>query len=323
MARNQVRDAGQWCARRQKICECERTEPPQHRRYRCPVTTILLSSTWLLCCAASVAGQSRQSITIAAVVNSADFQPGMPQKGSLASIFTTGLEGEPQIVTSTQNPLSNVLNGVSVWVDSVPAPILSIAFRKEYQQINFQVPWELVRDPVYVEVLQNGTRAYREENQPKAFSVFFSDATGRGIVQHSSDYSLVTTENPASPGEYLVAYGINLGPVSNAQKSGVRAPVDPLAVSMTPGSPQQGICSMEDVLTIGLSTTTPSYVGLSPELVGVYQINFQVPLSVLAGDSFMTFVRALTVNPFGPCRGSGLGNIGTIKTSRAVNLPIR
>src|SRR5580704_5795350 len=36
-----------------------------------------------------------QPIQIIALTNSADFQPGLPQKGSLASIFCTGLQGGP------------------------------------------------------------------------------------------------------------------------------------------------------------------------------------------------------------------------------------
>src|ERR1700676_1029921 len=84
---------------------------------------------------------SAQTINIVAVTNSADFATGLPQKGSLASIFCTGLQGEPGIVSATQYPLSNRVNDISVWINSVPAPILAIAFQDGYQQINVQVPW--------------------------------------------------------------------------------------------------------------------------------------------------------------------------------------
>jgi uncharacterized protein (TIGR03437 family) len=267
--------------------------------------------------------QTTQTITIAAVTNSADFQLGLPQRGSLASIFVTGLEGGPGVITATPYPLTNVLNGISVWINFLPAPILSIAFESGYQQINVQVPWEGQRDPLYVEIFQNGIRAHAEDTQASAFSVFFSDASGYGIVQHASDYSLVTPRNPAHPGEYLIAYGVNLGPVGNTPRSGTPAPSDPLAMSIAAGSAEGGICGMDDAINVGSATVKPSYVGLAPGVVGVYQINFQVPASVAVGDLLLGFARTVIVNPFGACHGSGLGNIISTKTSRAIILSIR
>lgn len=271
-----------------------------------------------------LAGQTTQTITIAAVTNSADFQPGLPQKGSLASIFTTGLQGSPGVYAAAPRyPLSNELGGVSVWVNFLPAPILAIAFLDGYQQINVQVPWEGQRAPLYVEVFQNGIRAHTEETQTSGFSVFFADANGYGIVQHAADYSLVTTQNPAHAGEYLVAYGINLGPVDNTPSSGMPAPAQPLAISVAPGSPENGICRMDDVVSIGSANAVPQYVGLTPGSVGVYQVNFQVPASAGVGDLPLTLTRTLTANPFGACQGSGLGHTRTSSSSRAVSLPVR
>src|SRR5437868_4401498 len=138
------------------------------------------------------------NIEIIAVTNSADFQPGLPQRGSLASIFCTGLQGTLGIVSATTHPLPYDLAGVSVWVNSVPAPILAVAFESGYQQINIQVPWELQRDPFSVDVFQNGLQAHTENaSAGPEWSVFFRDATGHAIVQHAADYSVVTSRNPA------------------------------------------------------------------------------------------------------------------------------
>jgi uncharacterized protein (TIGR03437 family) len=267
--------------------------------------------------------QVNQTIAITAVTNSADYQPGLPQKGSLASIFVTGLQGTQGVITGTQYPLSNILNGISVWINFLPAPILAIAFENGYQQINVQVPWEGQRDPLYVEVFQNGIRAHTENTQSTGFSVFFSDANGYGIVQHAVDYSPVTAQNPAHAGEYLVAYGVNLGPINNTPPNGVPAPFDPLAASIPPGTPEQGICGMNDAVTIGSARSVPTYVGLAPGSVGVYQINFQVPSSAGIGDLPLAFIRTLTVYTFGPCLGSGLGNTSATNSSRTVSLPVR
>jgi uncharacterized protein (TIGR03437 family) len=239
------------------------------------------------------------------------------------SIFLTGLQGAPGVITATEYPLSNVLNGISVWINFLPAPTLAIAFENSWQQINVQVPWEGQRDPLYVEVFQNGIRAHTENTQANGFSVFFSDANGHGVVLHATDYSPVTTQSPAHPGEYLIAYGINLGPVSNTPASGTQAPSSPLAISIPPGSRANGICGQNDSINVGAASVVPSYVGLAPGFVGVYQINFQLPASVSGGDLTLSFARTLVFYPFGPCPGSGLGDTTGTRTSRGVILPVQ
>jgi hypothetical protein len=87
------------------------------------------------------------------------FSTRTPTTGrDLSSIFVTGLQGEQGTITATTYPLTNELNGISVWVDSFPAPILAIAFLDCYQQINVQVPWE-DPNPKGVQVAQNSVQA--------------------------------------------------------------------------------------------------------------------------------------------------------------------
>jgi uncharacterized protein (TIGR03437 family) len=275
-----------------------------------------------------------QSIQIVALTNSADFQPGLPQKGSLASIFCTGLEGGPGIVAAPpQYPLpTEILTGglsVSVSINFTPAPILAIAFEQGYQQINVQVPWEAPEEPLFVQVFQGSNSAYLVDPNPWVdfpfanpatfrWSVFFVDSQGYAIVQHASNYSQVTKQNPAVPGEFLVAYGINLGPVDNAPASGYPAPFNPLASSQVP----QDACMMSDIVTIGTAPVIPAYVGLAPGIVGVYQVNLQVPANVPAGDQQLVFGRNFLISPFGVCYGSGLDEGGANFTSRSALLPV-
>lgn len=265
--------------------------------------------------------QTAQAITITTVTNSADFQPGFPQKGSLASIFTTGLQGAPGIYNAHPEyyPLANVLNGVEVWINFLRAPILSVAFLNGYQQINVQVPWEGEREPLYVEVFQNGVRAHAEAGQAAEWSVFFADTNGYVVAQHVSDYSAVTPQNPAHAGEYIVAYGINLAPVSPTQVTGVPAPAQPPAISFPPLSMSEGLCGMHDAVSVGPATAGTSYVGLTPGTIGVYQINFQIPKDTGVGDLPLVFLRILNMkNQYAECPGSDI-----TKSSRPVKLPIR
>jgi uncharacterized protein (TIGR03437 family) len=228
-------------------------------------------------------GQTPQSIKIIAVAQSADFQSGIADPGSLSSIFVTGLEGEQGVITAPTYPVSSELNGVSVFIDSYPAPILALAFFEGYQQINVQVPWEDL-NPRVVEVAQNGIQAQTSDTTGALWSVFFSDANGYGVIQHASDYSPVTPQNPAHPGEYIIAYAQNLGPVTSQPATGAPAPFSPLAESFI-GAPRLPGCDRFVDVQIGPAQAYPSYIGLTPGTVGVYQVNLQVPTTMQAGDA--------------------------------------
>lgn len=262
-----------------------------------------------------------QPIQIVAVTNTADFQPGLPQKGSLASIFCTGLQGPAGIVTAPpQYPLPKQIivagSAVSVWINFTPAPILAIAFEDGYQQINVQVPWEAPQYPLFVQVFQGSNSAYLVDANPSVdllaadpsifkWNVFFVDQ-GYAIVQHASDYSAVAKQNPAHAGEFLIAYGLSLGPVDNPPASGNPAPFNPLSRDHVPAS----ACTMFDSVEIGGASAVPTYVGLAPGIAGVYQVNFQLPAGIPSGDQQLKFLRRFLVSPVGQCVGSGMGEVG-------------
>src|SRR5208283_3642887 len=67
------------------------------------------------------------------------FQLGMPAKGSIGTIFCTGLKISG-VVAATSAPLPTALAGVTVTVGGVAAPLFAVADLGGYQQINFQVP---------------------------------------------------------------------------------------------------------------------------------------------------------------------------------------
>jgi len=126
-----------------------------------------------------------QPIQIVALTNSADFQPGLPQKGSLASIFCKGLQGVPGIVTAQpQYPLpTEIVTGgfsIAVAINFTPAPILAIAFEQGYQQINVQVPWEAPGQPLFVQVFQGSNSAYLVDPNPWVDWPFGNPATSGG-----------------------------------------------------------------------------------------------------------------------------------------------
>jgi uncharacterized protein (TIGR03437 family) len=150
--------------------------------------------------------------------------------------------------------------------------------------------------------------------------VFFVNAEGYAIVQHASDYSLVTKQNPAHAGEFLAAYGISLGPVGTPPASGYPAPIGSTIASQAPAG--VGACRMTDSVSVGAGTALPTYVGLAPGTVGVYQVNFQLPANLTSGDQQLEMVRTFLVSPFGDCSSSG-GKSAQTYTSRSALLPVQ
>lgn len=88
---------------------------------------------------------------------------------------------------------------------------------------------------------------------------------------HSATGRLVSTSDPARPLETLGFYGTGFGPVSGTGVAGQ------IAVGQT---------TLADpfTMTIGNFAAMVQYAGLAPGLVGVYQFNVVVPISLAGGD---------------------------------------
>jgi len=138
----------------------------------------------------------------------------MPARGSTGRIFCTGLS-LPDPVTANRTPLPYALAGVGVTIGGAPAPLFAVALLPGYQQINFQVPFEGQfqetqsgqGESTAVVIQQNGNQGSATAPVSESPGEFFQlVGTGYGIFQHGTDYSLVTKDNPAKPGEILVTY---------------------------------------------------------------------------------------------------------------------
>jgi uncharacterized protein (TIGR03437 family) len=101
-------------------------------------------------------------------------------------------------------------------------------------------------------------------------------ATGQMIAQHQSDYSLITETSPAAPGEVIVFYLAGMGLTNPDVPSGTASPSTNLAVPLDAAA-----------LTLNGSPVPAAnilFVGLTPTVVGLYQVDFQVPANTPNGD---------------------------------------
>jgi uncharacterized protein (TIGR03437 family) len=226
-----------------------------------------------------------QSPTVASggVLNAASFAKGQAiTPGSLVSIFGTNLASH--IAEADTIPLSKSLGGVTVeFVNgntTINAPMLYVQpadpANNVGAQLNVQVPWEIVPSgaTANVNVIVNNNGAVSAPAQvlvgPYSPGVFTSN--GLAIVQNP-DGTLAwpagavpgLTTHPAKIGDIVTVYATGLGAVANPPADGANS-LDELRKNLV--TPQ---------ILIGGVSAVVQFSGLSPQFVGVNQINVTVP----------------------------------------------
>ncbi len=158
---------------------------------------------------------------------------------------------------------------------------------------------------------------------------FFSDANGFAVAQHASDFSPVTPDNPAHPGEAIVVYANDFFPVWPSPPVGFQAPLQPLFEDLSSrllGIRGHGYLYLQKYPSLdsrGQSyASTPAletpFQGLAPGLIGVEQINFVVPKNQEAGDWDLFFNAGSC-----PDGSPGIRCSNTAESSPSVKLPVR
>jgi uncharacterized protein (TIGR03437 family) len=203
--------------------------------------------------------------------------------GLLVSLFGSGFSG--QTVAAPSGPLPTELAGVRVTINGTVAPLSLVA----PGQINLLVPPDLAGESAAIQVITGGgasnvVQAILARTSPGIFTAMVSGAR-RSIVLRP-DYSLVTPDRPARPGDVLILMAAGLGAVSPPVPPGVPAPATELSRAVDPGL---------RVYLQGIPVEM-HFSGLAPGFAGVYQVNFTVPggvrtlsaspLAIQTSDSF-------------------------------------
>jgi uncharacterized protein (TIGR03437 family) len=211
----------------------------------------------------------------AVVVNAASFLPGV-SPGGLASIFGQNLSSVTDIVQAGSLPLPVELANVQVFVNGIAAPLFTVAYNGQEDQINFQVPYEAPTGPKAVEIQVFNLGAMVADFQADSFTEdpgVFAYGDNYAVAFLGSDGSLIGPANPAFPGDILVLYTTGLGPLTVDLLDGYGAPTDPLAYTEDPFQ----------VLVDGEACSV-SFSGLAPGFVALYQINLQLPSDLRSGN---------------------------------------
>jgi uncharacterized protein (TIGR03437 family) len=216
------------------------------------------------------------------VVNAGSFTPFTTgiAPGELITLFGTGFATS----NSVDATFPVVLGGVSVRINGRNAPVYVVS----PTQISAIVPYETVEGVAEIQVSRNGTLSnrvtvYVNKTAPGVFAV---PPTGLGYAAAlHPDYSLVTPQNPARPGETIAVYLTGLGITDPQVATGAEGPVNPLAEAV-------------QVIDVSLANRRAKvvYAGLAPTLRGLYQLNFEVPANVAAGDQYLDIGGPDTLN---------------------------
>jgi uncharacterized protein (TIGR03437 family) len=257
------------------------------------------------------------------VVDNAVYQIGATiSPGELVAVrgeqFTTGAP-----VSAKTLPLGTTLGGATVYVNGTAVPTYYVAashVENQGGQITFQVPYSTPSGQATVRVDRNDNGTVQTGNTvsvavasmvPRLLE-FQINVTGNSLTTFNNitteapvgtNYAIATfpdfstfpipttpgvPSRPAKAGDTLVFYGLGFGQTTPAVTEGV-------AVS---GAATVANCLMvfgQSVLPGANIFSIPQYCGLTPGLVGLYQVNAVVPVGTPTGDAVPVFLQVGSV----------------------------
>jgi uncharacterized protein (TIGR03437 family) len=215
------------------------------------------------------------TLNAAGVVNGATFQYGPVAPGEIVSLFGSAIGPPAPAFLTLTNPrlVANSLEGVRVYFDGVPAPLLYASAG----QVNVVVPYSVSGQSTiqlqleYLGVLSNPVTLQVAATSPGVFSITGS-GRGPGAILNTGDGTVNSALNPAARGDWVSIFATGAGVTTPASVDGFVAsaplPVPNAQVSVTMG---------------GLPCPL-NFKGAAPGLVsGVLQINAQVPAGLTPG----------------------------------------
>lgn len=221
------------------------------------------------------------------VVDNALFQIG----GTVAPGGLVAIKGEQFTTGAAQSaatlPLGTSLGGATVYVNNVAARIYYVAAShvvNQGGQLTFQMPYNTPAGQASVRVdrSDNGTvltgntiSVPVQAREPRLLQfplngTEYAIATFTDFTTFPVPVTPGVASRPATAGDTLVFYALGLGQTTPGATEGV-------AVAGAPSIPNCVMAFGQSALPGVTVNATPSYCGLTPGLVGLYQVNVTVP----------------------------------------------
>jgi len=228
------------------------------------------------------------------VENAASYTTSNPP-GSLVAIFGSNLSGETLLASST--PLTAQIQSktetISVTVNGKASPM----FYATPNQASVQLPWETIAGTGSMVVTRNGVKSSAYSFHVATFSpgIFTTTQDGKGmawvinnddgtVAQPAAGWPFPTIKTRAAKaGDNLYFYITGLGPVAPSISDGHA----PCPLSGCPAGVVLPKTTTPPTILVGgvaIPSANLQFSGLSPQFVGTYQVNFQMPSGIPAND---------------------------------------
>jgi uncharacterized protein (TIGR03437 family) len=207
---------------------------------------------------------------LSAAVNGASFTAQVAP-GGLISLFGRKLAVRAQQAAAA--PLPSELAGTRVSLNGRDLPLVFVS----PGQVNAQLPFDARGFGVLRVTSVNGRWSDVAVNvadaAPAIFSVRAPGPPGQPPPQNlipaivHANGRLVTDQEPARAGEFVILYATGLGRVQGDIAAGQAAPLDRLLPT---------VLAVE--VRVGGQAVAPAFAGLAPGFAGLYQVNVQLPV---------------------------------------------
>lgn len=232
--------------------------------------------------------------TIVSVVNSAGFDqaPMAASPCSLVTIYGTGLAtGLQGVVAAVIAPQTQVA-GVSVQFGGVSAPILYVANTAGVESVSVQVPCQVASSsavppasvPMVVTVDSAASAPFPvpiATYSPGIFQFTDTDGAVRAVLVRQ-DGTFINLANPARPGDTLRMFVTGLGQTTPPLFTNEFDPLVEVNNEWVPQDLPVNVGVIVGVNNGGVLVLSAQY---AYGMVGVYQVDFQVPENTVAGNN--------------------------------------
>lgn len=225
---------------------------------------------------AGSASGATPSYSAATIVNAANGAPGPFAPNSILAIYGSGLARGTQGVVSSDirgGFLPTELNSTAVYVGDASGGIPAPLFYVSDTQINFVLPGTVGPDPVVITVVREG-----QHGPPATIALapaapaLFTNPTGY-VLASRVDYSVITPDTPARPGDTVILWCTGLGKTS---------PRNPQPGELPNFTAQVADLTSLQVTVGGVAVDSAHilYAGLTPLSAALYQINLVLPTTL-------------------------------------------
>ncbi len=252
---------------------------------------------WLLLVALAASAQAQPSVNEGGIVNAASFAGGQPvAAGSLVAIFGSNLASG--LAQADSIPLSTRLGDTRVLFNGIAAPLLFVSAG----QINAQLPWEVLGGgassgsaTVVVERAGQTSAARQFQVAPFAPGIFAFLIQGGQVVGFGTGQAIAINPDGSLAGPEGSVPGIPTRPARRGEIIQVLAtgvgPVNPPAVTGNNSLDRLRLVQTLPTVLLGGREVPGVAAAMSPQFVGIHQVNVPIPADAPTGDGIPLQLR--------------------------------